>query len=98
MEKRDAKTLAKIAAEIDEQIDNAGNDISPFLAKKATIIIGTAGMVTETEFTAQRVKKYNKAISKALYSKDLSEEELLELATGKLRRRFWSYPFCEADL
>ena len=83
--KRDAKTLAKIAAEIDEQIDNAGNDISPFLAKKATIIIGTAGMVTETEFTAQRVKKYSKAISKALYSKDLSEEELLELATGKLR-------------
>ena len=83
--KRDAKTLAKIAAEIDEQIDNAENDISPFLAKKATIIIGTAGMVTETEFIAQRVKKYSKAISKALYSKDLSEEELLELATGKLR-------------
>ena len=82
MEKRDVKTLAKIAAEIDEQIDKAGENISPALAKKAAVIVGA---LPGSLFPTQRVKKYNKAISKALYAKDLSDDEFSELATGKLR-------------
>lgn len=80
--KRDVKTLAKIAAEIEEQIDNAGENISPVLAKKATVIVET---LTDAVFPAQRVKKYNMAISKAINAKDITDEDLSELAAGKLR-------------
>ncbi len=80
--KRDAKTLAKIAAEIDEQIDNAGENISPVLAKKAAVIVGA---LQDAVFLAQRMKKYNMAISKAINAKDITDEDLSELAVGKLR-------------
>ncbi len=80
--KRDVKTLAKIAAEIDEQIDNAGENISPVLAKKAAVIVGA---LQDAVFLAQRMKKYNMAISKAINAKDITDEDLSELAVGKLR-------------